>query len=67
MMDEEEIARTGLRQVAHAISNDAAPGTDATGGHVACLTEAIMGVTAALMRIAEAMNEVAEAIRDHKP
>jgi hypothetical protein len=54
------------RVIANAISADAAPGHDATGGTVNSLTEAMMGVTAGLVRIAEALSEVAEAIREGK-
>lgn len=44
----------------------AAPGRDATGGHVECLTEAVMGVTAGLVKIAEAISDLAEAVRQAK-
>ena len=37
-----------IREVAHAITADAMPGHDAMGGHIASLTEAVMGATAAL-------------------
>ena len=40
------------------------PGRDETGGHVSCLTEAVMGVTAGLHRIAESIGELAEAVRE---
>lgn len=56
----------GLKRVADAITPCAAGGTDAIGGHVGSLTEAVMGTTAALCRIADAMNNVAEAIREHR-
>ena len=50
-----ENVASGLYCVGHAISSDAAPGTDAAGGHIACLTEAVMGITAGLYRVAEAI------------
>jgi hypothetical protein len=59
-----EIPRS-LSEIARAITPDAVPGHDETGGTVASLTEAVMGVTAGLCRIAEALESVAEAIRDH--
>lgn len=61
-VDEQSAA---LRMVAHAITpRDAAPGHDATGGNVASLTEAVMGVTAGLCRIADAIEQLAEAVRE---
>ena len=38
------------------------PGHDAAGGHVASLTEAVMGMTCGLMRIAEAIELLAGSI-----
>lgn len=58
-----DLAHAG-KCIANSIAPVAAPGTDATGGSVSCLTEAVMGVTAGLIAIAEAMNNVAEAIRE---
>jgi hypothetical protein len=53
------------RAVADSITpSDAAPGHDATGGTVASLTEAVMGVTAGLYAIASAIGELAGAVRD---
>lgn len=37
-------------------------GTDAAGGHVRSLTEAVMGMTAGLCRIAEAIESLASAV-----
>jgi hypothetical protein len=37
----------------------ACPGTDAYGGHVASLTESVMGITGGLMAIAESIQNVA--------
>jgi hypothetical protein len=49
---------TGLRSIDHAISADAGPGTDATGGSVNSLTEAAMGITAGLVKVADAINDL---------
>lgn len=49
-----------VAKVATAISADVAPGHDAGGGHVSCLTEAVMGMTAGLFAIAEAINNHAQ-------
>lgn len=57
------IARAS-RSIALAITPNAAPGTDATGGPVASLTEAVMGVTGGLCRIADAIDNLAEAVRE---
>jgi hypothetical protein len=55
------------RAIADAIaSRGAAPGTDATGGRVACLTEAVMGLTAAMCKIADAIDSVADAMRESR-
>lgn len=52
-----------LCKIANSITtSDALPGTDATGGHVASLTEAVMGHTKAVMAVAEALNEISESI-----
>ena len=42
------------------------PGKDASGGYVASLTEAIMGMTGGLVRIAESIETLAEAVRDRE-
>lgn len=53
------------KRIANAIdAGDASPGKDATGGHVASLTEAVMGVTAGLCRIASAIESLADAVRE---
>jgi len=46
-----------LKSIARSILPDAAGGTDASGGHVDSLTEAVMGMTSALVSIAEALNK----------
>ncbi|TXH51882.1 MAG: hypothetical protein E6Q97_17540 [Desulfurellales bacterium] len=56
----DEILGPQLSRIAQAISADAAPGTDETGGHVNSLTEAVMGVTAGLCKIAEAIEYLAD-------
>lgn len=57
----------GLRSIAGAITPlGAMPGRDESGGHIASLTEAVMGVTAGLYAIANALWDVAEAIREGK-
>lgn len=57
-------------KVAAAITPVAVAGTDAVGGSVSSLTEAVMGVTGGLCQIAEAIQELArrearQAIADH--
>jgi len=61
----DEIIEVGLKSVAHAISANAAPGTDECGGVVASLTESVMGITAGLVRVAEALESIANAIREN--
>jgi hypothetical protein len=58
-----EALADALRGVRDAIMPPAMPGRDAAGGHVECLTEAVMGVTAGLFRIAEAIEDLADAVR----
>ena len=54
--------RLAAKMIALAISPDAAPGIDATGGTVTSLAEAVMGITAGLCRVADGLNAIAEAI-----
>lgn len=56
-----ELARN-VKGVCEAITVTAVAGTDAAGGHVSCLTEAVMGVTAGLFQIAAALESVADAL-----
>lgn len=42
------------------------PGTDATGGHVESLTEAIMGITKALVMISASIDDLTEVVRESK-
>ena len=53
------------QRIAAAITPVVAGGTDATGGHVESLTEAVMGITGGLVKVAEAIGALAEAIREH--
>lgn len=60
-------AARGAFAIANAITpRGAAAGTDANGGHVESLTEAVMGMTAGLHAIADALREVAGAIEGHE-
>ena len=59
--------RTAATRIADAITPVASsPGTDATGGSVSSLTEAVMGMTAGLVAIAEAIDNLAEAVRERE-
>jgi len=52
-----------VRAIANAIlPSTKCGGTDASGGHVESLTEAVMGMTAGLIRIAESIESIADAI-----
>jgi hypothetical protein len=53
-----------LQAIARAITANAVGGTDAAGGHVESLTEAVMGMTAGLIQIANAISDLAEAVRE---
>ena len=53
-----------IRSVSDAITAPVCGGPDETGGHVASLTEAVMGMTAGLIRIAEAIDGLASAVGD---
>jgi hypothetical protein len=54
------------KRIANAITpGHAAGSTDASGGHVESLTEAVMGMTAGLGHIAEAIESLADAVRNH--
>ena len=50
--------------ISGAITADASPGHDETGGSVTSLTEAVMGITAGLCRVAESISSLAEAVRE---
>lgn len=56
----------GLFSLRRSITAQASPGTDETGGHVECLTEAVMGITSGLFKIADAIRELADAVRETK-
>lgn len=60
-----------LMDCATRIANSITPvsavqGTDANGGSVGSLTEAVMGMTFGLVRIAEAITDLAEAVRERE-
>ncbi len=56
-----------IKMLANAITpTAAAPATDAFGGNVGSLTEAVLGTTQGLLRIAEAIDNLADAIREQK-
>lgn len=57
-------AEAMFARLASAITLNVSGGTDAVGGNVECLTEAVMGTTAGLVRIANAINNLAEAVRE---
>lgn len=60
-----EAMREGLRLVANAITPvGSLAGEDATGGRVASLTEAVMGMTKAMVQIADAIDHLAEAVSE---
>ena len=65
-LDDDQILAllNGFRYIARSITADASPGRDANGGHVECLTEAVMGMTEALTKIAHAIERVADAVSD---
>ena len=54
--------KNGLYAVATAISGDAAPGRDAADGHVGCLTEAVMGITAGLFAISKSISDLSDSV-----
>jgi hypothetical protein len=54
-------------RVALAITPDASPGTDASGGVVMSLTEAVMGITSGLHSVAESISDLAQAVRENSP
>ena len=62
--DAADVLDSMSKRIARAITADAASGTDATGGSISSLTEAVMGTTAGLVQIADAINNLAEAIRE---
>ena len=62
-----EAISDGLGNLAKAVTPlGALAGTDAVGGQVESLTEAVMGVTAGLVRIADAISDLAEAVRERE-
>lgn len=60
--DDDEEAKEliyAVKRIAEAITPIAVPGTDASGGTVDSLTEAVMGMTSGLVRIADAIEGIA--------
>ena len=66
LVDVVDFVASGLRCVARAITPNIPGSKDATGCHVASLTEAVMGLTAGSVAIAEAINNLADAVRDRE-
>lgn len=61
--EDAEVLYQGLRNIANSITPMSAAGsTDAMGGYVSSLTEAMMGHTRALSAIADALENIAHAI-----
>jgi hypothetical protein len=58
---------SSLQRIARAVTDEAMPGHDATGGTVISLTESVMGITAGLCRVAEAIGRVADALEGGRP
>jgi hypothetical protein len=56
----------GLRSVARSITPNIPGSNDASGSHVASLTEAVMGVTSGLMAISSSISDLADAVRGWK-
>ena len=50
------------KRVAESITPIVAGSTDAAGGHVESLTEAVMGMTSALMSIAGAIHDLSDSV-----
>ena len=69
-MSEESVAIDGLSSAVERLAESLYPkdvmaGEDAAGGHVASLTEAVMGITNGLYAIAESIDNRAAAIESH--
>ena len=63
--EDAEVLYQGLRNIANSITPMSAAGsTDATGGYVSSLTEALMGHTRAVVRVADALDNIADALRE---
>ena len=61
-MSEQLAIADAQRAIARAITAGVIAGGDATGGYVASLTEAVMGVTQALVNHAEAVDRVGASV-----
>lgn len=76
MLDEDDSSEVTLEtqhlsraveEIANAISPiNAAAGTDASGGYISSLTEAVMGVTAGLFAIAESIDKVSASLLERE-
>lgn len=68
------MSKEQLAEICHNISKlansitypSAVPGTDACGGSVLSLTEAVMGITGGLVEIANSIDHLADAIRERE-
>ena len=66
-MDQYQKTSDAIQALANAITPlGVMAGQDATGGSVASLTEAVMGITAGLVQIADAINNLADATRNQQ-
>lgn len=65
-MSEEQIENLiyAIKRIADSIAPVAAAGTDRHGGHIECLTEAMMSCGESLGEIADSINNLAESIRE---
>ena len=64
-ISEEEMEEliSAIGAIAEAITpRGVSPGADETGGHIASLTEATMGITAGLCQVADSIERLAEAV-----
>lgn len=63
IVDTSDRLARAAKQIANAITPiGSVAGTDASGGRIASLTEAVVGITAGLFRIADAIEGLADAV-----
>ena len=55
-----------LARLSDSVSQHSAPGYDAAGGVVNCLTSATMGITAGLFKVAEAISDLSHSVSQLK-
>ena len=64
----EDVALEGIADAIYSLRKSitpiAMPGTDAVGGSVDSLTEAVMGITGGLCKVADAIDRLASAVED---